>query len=50
VTFRLYQNLNHLFIPWGGIESVEDDVHTGHVAPAVIDDLAAWISALPPRG
>ena len=50
VTFRLYPNLNHLFIPWGGVESGEDDAHTGHVAPALIDDLSAWISALPPRG
>jgi hypothetical protein len=48
VVFKLYADLNHLFIPWGGTPSVEDNLHVGHVAQVLVDDLAAWVQGLPP--
>jgi pimeloyl-ACP methyl ester carboxylesterase len=47
VTFKLYPNLNHLFVTWGGKATVEDNMHAGHVDQKLVDDLAAWIQALP---
>jgi pimeloyl-ACP methyl ester carboxylesterase len=46
-TFKLYPNLNHLFISWGGKPSVEDNLHPGHVEEQLVSDLAAWINGLP---
>jgi uncharacterized protein len=46
VTFRLYPNLNHLFIAWGGTPSVEDNAHPGHVDETLVNDLATWIRGL----
>jgi uncharacterized protein len=48
VVFKRYPNLNHLFITWGGTPSVEDNLHAGHVDKQLVDDLTAWILALPP--
>ncbi len=44
VVFKLYPDLNHLFISWGGTPSVEDNKHHGHVAQILVDDLAAWVN------
>lgn len=45
-TFKLYDDLTHLAIPGEG--SVKDYETPGHVAPALIDDIAAWIRATVP--
>ena len=44
-TFKLYPALNHLLMAGTGKSSPEDYAAAGHVDPAVIDDLAAWIDA-----
>jgi hypothetical protein len=42
-TFKLYPDLNHLFIP-GETPSTPDEYQTeGHVSPQVVADIAAWI-------
>ncbi len=45
-TFKLHDDLTHLAIPGEG--SVKDYETPGHVAPALIDDIAAWIRATVP--
>ena len=45
-TFKLYDDLTHLAIPGEG--SVKDYETPGHVAPVLIDDIAAWIRATVP--
>ncbi|MGN6150490.1 MAG: alpha/beta hydrolase [Lysobacteraceae bacterium] len=45
-TFKLYDDLTHLAIPGEG--SMKDYETPGHVAPALIDDVAAWIRATVP--
>lgn len=43
VTFKLYPDLNHLFMPGQGPSSPEEYMHPGHVDSRVIEDIAAWI-------
>jgi dienelactone hydrolase len=43
VRFRSYPKLNHLFIEGEGKSTPEDYDKPGHVAPEVIDDVAAWL-------
>lgn len=45
-SFRSYPALNHLFIAGEGPGSPTEYRKAGNVAPAVIDDVAQWISAL----
>lgn len=42
-TFKLYDTLNHLAIPGEG--TLQDYATPGHVLPALIADVAAWIAA-----
>jgi hypothetical protein len=43
VTLKTYPDLNHLFISGNG-KSTPDEYQTpGNVAPAIIQDIAAWI-------
>jgi alpha-beta hydrolase superfamily lysophospholipase len=44
VTYRLYPDLNHLFIPGAGPSTPEDYNLAGHVDKAVIDGIATWIN------
>jgi len=45
VTFKTYTKLNHLFMP-GEVKSNPEEYQVpGHVAKAVIDDIAAWIKS-----
>lgn len=44
VAFKLYDDLSHLGIPGEGLP--KDYTTPGHVAPALIDDVAAWIGAV----
>ncbi len=44
-SFRSYPALNHLFISGEGPASPTEYRKTGNVAPAVIDDIAQWLSA-----
>ena len=46
VTFKLYPELNHLFVAGEGRSVPSEYQKPGHVAEAVVDDLAAWISRL----
>lgn len=43
-TFKLYDDLTHLAIPGEGLP--KDYATPGHVAPALIDDVAAWIGTV----
>lgn len=43
VTFKLYPNLNHLFVSGAGRSSPQEYEQPGHVADAVVDDIATWI-------
>ena len=43
-TFKLYEALNHLAIPGEGPGSLQEYQTPGHVLPALIDDIAAWIA------
>ncbi|MDR2546159.1 MAG: alpha/beta fold hydrolase [Lachnospiraceae bacterium] len=48
VTFRLYPGLNHLFMPSTGrgmTELMDEYKIKAHVAPQVLDDIAAWINS-----
>lgn len=44
ITFRTYPALNHLFIAGEGPASPLDYRKPGNVAPAVIEDVSAWIA------
>jgi hypothetical protein len=48
-TFKLYPGLTHLFTPAAtpgdGLSTPKDYQHPEHVAPDVVNDLAAWIAA-----
>ena len=44
-TFRTYAALNHLFIPGDGPPSAAEYRNPGNVSPAVIEDIARWLSA-----
>ncbi|HEU4670599.1 MAG TPA: alpha/beta fold hydrolase [Dyella sp.] len=48
VSLRGYPGLGHLFMPAGKPPSPADYGRAGHVDPAVIRDIAAWIKARPP--
>jgi dienelactone hydrolase len=48
VTFKTYPKLNHLFVEGEGKSTPEEYNKPGHVAEAVIADVAGWITA-PPR-
>lgn len=43
VTFKLYPKLNHLFIAGEGKSTPAEDEQPGHVAEAVVADVAEWI-------
>jgi len=43
VTFKLYPELNHLFMAGQGKSTPGEYEHPGHVAESVIDDIAEWI-------
>ena len=45
VTFKSYPALNDLFIPGEGKGSPAEYHSQGNVAPAVVDDIAAWLSS-----
>lgn len=47
VRFRVFDDLNHLFLAGVGPSRPEEYEQTGHVAKAVIDEIAAWIRAIP---
>ena len=44
-TSRSYPGLNHLFMPGEGPPSPADYETPGHVAPAVMDEIARWVKA-----
>ena len=48
VTFKVYPLLNHLFIAGEGPSQPSEYSVPGHVAGEVIEDIAAWVAALPP--
>ena len=48
VTFKVYPALNHLFIAGEGPSQPSEYSVPGHVADEVIEDIAAWVAALPP--
>jgi dienelactone hydrolase len=43
VTFKLYPELNHLFMAGEGKSTPAEYEHPGHVAESVINDIAEWI-------
>lgn len=45
VAFESYPGLNHMFIAGSGASSPEEYRQPGHVAAAVIDDIATWIKS-----
>jgi dienelactone hydrolase len=49
LTVKRYPSLNHLFIAGEGASSPAEYAVPGQVAQEVIDDLARWVRALPPR-
>ncbi|MBP7677122.1 MAG: DUF3887 domain-containing protein [Thermoanaerobaculia bacterium] len=49
-TIRLFPALNHLFVPGEGPSSPVEYEKSGHVAPEVVEAIAAWARALPARG
>ena len=46
VTFKLYETLNHLAIPGEGDGNLQEYQTPGHVDPALIADIAAWIAGV----
>ena len=49
-TVRLFPSLNHAFVPGEGPSSPVEYEKSGHVAPEVVEAIAAWARALPARG
>ena len=45
VEFRLYPNLNHLFVAGSGRSTPAEYERPGHVAAQVIQDIAAWVKS-----
>jgi len=43
-TFKLYPELNHLFIAGEGPSTPDEYSISGHVSPQVITDIVAWIN------
>jgi dienelactone hydrolase len=50
VTCRLYPSLNHLFMEGEGKGTPDEYRVAGHVAPEVVEDLAAWLKQRPAVG
>ncbi len=48
-TFRLFPKLNHLLVEGDGPSTPAEYERPGHVAPDVVEAIAAWARALPPR-
>jgi len=48
-TFRLFPKLNHLFVEGEGPSTPAEYERAGHVSEEVVEALAAWVRALPPR-
>ncbi|MGD8374882.1 MAG: alpha/beta fold hydrolase [Acidobacteriota bacterium] len=46
VRFRVFEDLNHLFLAGVGPSRPEEYEQAGHVAKAVIDEIAVWIRAI----
>ncbi len=46
VTFKLYETLNHLAIPGEGDGNLQEYQTPGHVDPALIADVAVWITTV----
>jgi hypothetical protein len=44
-TFKLYPDLNHLFIAGEGKSTPAEYEHSGHVSEIVIKDIAQWVRA-----
>ncbi|WP_051725550.1 MULTISPECIES: S9 family peptidase [Streptacidiphilus] len=49
VTIRIHQNANHFFFPGSGPATPAEYARPGHVGPAVVDEIAAWLTAVAPR-
>ncbi|MFT4890334.1 MAG: pimeloyl-ACP methyl ester carboxylesterase [Halobacteriales archaeon] len=45
VSFTLYEDLNHLFMPGSGPPDPDEYTQPGNVAKRVVEDLAEWIDA-----
>ena len=48
-TIRLFPSVNHLFVAGEGPSTPAEYERPGHVAPEVVEAIAAWALALPPR-
>jgi dienelactone hydrolase len=48
VTFAEYPSLNHLFVAGTGKSAPAEYAQAGHVFPAVVEDIAAFLTAAPP--
>jgi fermentation-respiration switch protein FrsA (DUF1100 family) len=46
VTFKLYPDLNHLFIPGKGKSTPQEYEQEGHVSQDVVTDIANWVLKL----
>jgi uncharacterized protein len=49
VEFELYPELNHLFVAGSGRSLPAEYASPGHVAEALVVDVARWIKGVPPR-
>jgi dienelactone hydrolase len=49
VTLRHYPALNHQLVAGSGPSTPADHAKPGHVDPALVDDLATWLLAMPAR-
>lgn len=45
VTFKVYPDMNHLFIEGEGVSTPEEYLEPGHVAGTVVDEVVRWINA-----
>lgn len=44
VTIRIHQDANHLFFSGSGHPTPAEYARPGHVEPAVVDEITAWLS------
>ncbi len=44
-TFKVYPDLNHIYVTGTGMATPAEYAQPGNVAPEVIDDIAAWVKA-----
>jgi dienelactone hydrolase len=44
VTIRVHENADHFFFPGSGPAGPTDHLRPGHVLPAVVDEIAAWLT------